>query len=562
MSTVWKIGSSTTAYEDASTFAALGLSNLRRELRSASMDTVTFTHTSLSALTADSPFTYKATYIVWRKDGAAAAVRWFQGLCLTIPRQGNGRTESQQITLGGPWWYFQEVPYQQPWKVWSLTAEELQDVYKPRVVLGQNAAGARLDSGGQVADVVDWLILRGVPILKGTIDTGTQFPYDEQINLKCSQVVDTMLRYLPDWVAWFDYSTVTPTFHFRKRSNLTPVSISVNGPPLSDLNISPRYDLQKPGVKILYEKVNSVDQLVYNTVEEDTAGDTGAYDCVHACFDLQGSTITYLKQKIETAAFPETSDASATKKAWLKAHVPWANQILDADLTVGDITHTPAVHLPNILTKGQVQDWMEKDGTPLTSSTVKISLAVGFIFKNVGAVAVLEFRLINVNVTVKATDAESKTYKELASFDSGEPTPTGVAAALYASWAILHYDGSFTLTEDECLGACTLGSTLNLTDGVTGWATMAALIQSISEDVDTGTTSVTFGPPPALEADSLVGLFRQLRGRRFSAHRLEKTSGESEGTASVELSGVGPNDVPDCLPGEKIMEVWKAEVEE
>jgi len=564
MSTLWKIGLSTASYTDATLFSAAGLSNLRRTLHSAQSDQVTFTFTSQAALTDASAFDYGATYIVWRKDGTSDPVRWFVGACNTIPRQGSSKSETLTITLIGPWWYFEAISYQQVWKAWSLTEAELQDITKPRVVLGQSAAGARLDSGAQVADVIDWLILRGVPIAKGVIDTGATFPYDERNNVKCSEVVDAMMRYLPDWIAWFDYTTVpNPTFHFRKRSNLTPVSISTAGAPLSELQITPRYDLQKPGVKLIYEKTVSIDQLTYNIVETDTAGDTADYEAIIACFDLQGPTTTFLKQKVEVADMPTDAWSAANKKAWIKLHAPWTNKIADGDFGAIALTFEPAGdHEANILVKGQIQDWMEDASfDPLIVEDLTLIFTFDYLYKDANAVPRLS-ELIDLKITVKATNAETKTYSVLDSFDSGEETPTGVAAALFSAWNTLHFDGGFRLVESECSGTVFPGRTLNLTDGIAAWATMAALVQEVSEDIDTGHTSVTFGPPRAIEADSLVALFRALRGRSYSMHRLEKTTGETSGAGATELSGVVCKNEVSLHPSDKKLDVIKADIEE
>ena len=165
-----------------------------------------------------------------------------------------------------------------------------------------------------------------------------------------------------------------------------------------------------------------------------------------------------------------------------------------------------------------------------------------------------EFDVVFVPMLEKGcfpTDAEEKTYKLLASWDSGESVPTGVAAALYASWSVLHFDGSFVLTESECSGAILPRHAIRISGGRSEWAAMDALVQQVDEDVDSGQTTVRFGPPGQIEANSLVALFRALRGRRYSCKRQDRVTGESNGQTELELSGDAAQDVPCPGPGGK-----------
>ena len=64
--------------------------------------------------------------------------------------------------------------------------------------------------------------------------------------------------------------------------------------------------------------------------------------------------------------------------------------------------------------------------------------------------------------------------------------PDGLAAAIQAATGMLQYDGTLELTEPECSGAAAPGQLLNLSGGRTEWATMAAQIQRVEEQIDRG----------------------------------------------------------------------------
>lgn len=528
MSSVWKIGTTEQAYGDATTFAAAGLENLRRELMANGMDAVEFDAPAALALTADISYTYGSSYIIW-KDG----VRWFYGRVVTIPRQGSDKEETRHVRMEGPWWYFEHATYMQSWKVYDTSGEVLTNVNKCRVVLFQDSDGNRIASGTQVGDVVDWLISRGAPITKGTIDSGITLPYDERVNLRCADVIMTIIRWTPDYVGWFDYSTSPyPTFHFRAKSSLSAVTHALTTDQGRSLQITPRYDLQKPGVYLIYEKTHSVDGYTYNTVTNDIAGNQSAIDCVYGVFDLQGTSRTYVKQKIVTEDYPDEEEEEAFK-AWWKARIGWLANVADADFDVYDMSVDSAISsYSRVLKDGMIQDWMSKNAVQgciraKVSATIRDSED-----------AVLEIKAdVDVSVEVTATDASTRTYTRLSSFDAGEETPTGVAAALYNSWSVLHFEGSLIKEEQECSGTLLPGKTLNISGGRSEWTSMAAIVQRVSEDVDSGTTTIFFGPPAQVEADSLVALFRALRSRRYSWQASTRSTGVSGGSGEVEISG-------------------------
>jgi hypothetical protein len=304
---------------------------------------------------------------------------------------------------------------------------------------------------------------------------------------------------------------------------------------MSALQITPRYDLQKGGIHITYEKTHSVDGDSYHTVETDSAGDEDALDCVFATFELQGSNRTTVSQKIVTEDWP----ADLNDEAWWLARVAWLNvpNIAPAELTISgaakDANIASGTTYPRILIEGTVQDWMAR-----SSLAGYLRAKATYTWRDGAAGPIVEVKVdVPIAVKLMCTSADTKTYHGTSSFDSGEATPAGVAAALYSAWSTLHFDGSLLLTENECSGLIRPSMALRISGGRTEWATMDAVVQQIEEDIDAGQTSVTFGPPARIEADTLVALVRALRGRRFSYNRTARTTGQASGANDVELGG-------------------------
>jgi len=77
--------------------------------------------------------------------------------------------------------------------------------------------------------------------------------------------------------------------------------------------------------------------------------------------------------------------------------------------------------------------------------------------------------------------------------------PTGMAAFVYAQLSPLFYEGRHQLKEvDPGETGGKIGCELNLSNGEAAWATMAAVIQTQTEDWRRGTVEFGFGPPAQL----------------------------------------------------------------
>jgi len=520
-----KIGSSAPV-----TFDSLGLSGITRTCRSGMEDVVTIRHDG-HPIDYDPAIGYGANVTIYR-DG----VKWFYGRCNTMPVAGDGNAEGHTYEIVGPWWWLEQIVYQQDWKLWDPSAGALVTKKKSRVILFQQADGTVIDSGAQVEDTLDYAIALGAPITRGTIELAVNLPMEEVLDISCAEVIRRCMRWSPEFVAWFDYTTATPTLHIRAPSSLGTLSYNcVTDDARQSIQIRPRYDLQVPGVTIHYERTNTVDGVGYETFEEDTAGTTTDPRSVVATIELAGSNTNYLRQRIETEDWP----TSLNDKTWWKAHHPALAETLDADLTITDakIQETggaPSGLYPRILLEGQLQDWMDVE---YTTYNVVATVAV---VKKVGAAIVKQEKNQQLSFTIVATDAETKTYTGLADSESAEDTPTGLAAKFYASWGRLHYEGTWGMVSEDVPAGTLMGNIINLTGGAAAWAAMAAVVYEVFQDVDNGTTQVRFGPNRYLGLNDLVALLRTLRHRRTSIRHKARETGEAADKAGGGMDNAGP----------------------
>jgi len=97
----------------------------------------------------------------------------------------------------------------------------------------------------------------------------------------------------------------------------------------------------------------------------------------------------------------------------------------------------------------------------------------------------------------------------------GEVVPYGLAGYIYNIERIPQYEGTFTIQETEITDQVPLGNNLNLTGSLAEWAAMAACVQQISYDLDSGRTTLAFGPAAHLGAKDFVERLRVNRAPRW-----------------------------------------------
>ncbi len=126
-----------------------------------------------------------------------------------------------------------------------------------------------------------------------------------------------------------------------------------------------------------------------------------------------------------------------------------------------------------------------------------------------------------------------------ASFNLGpcDAIPTGAASAYYSALSTAQWEGTLTLMEQDCSGSVAPGNRLRLSNGQTAWATMDAVVQRTTEDLDHGITSIEVGPSAVLGMDDFIGQLTRLRNRPAPTTFCDV---QHNGTAGV-TSGVDDN---------------------
>ncbi|MDR0428572.1 MAG: hypothetical protein LBG86_00875 [Puniceicoccales bacterium] len=488
------------------TFSQWGICEVRRRRLNQGCDVLTFRHISSNAL--KDPPLFEAFHSITIFHGDE---RWFQGVITEIPVRGSGTDESHHYKVCGPWWQLETIIYQQPWKIVANPDEKdpiLVNAHKSHIILGQSITGGMLTLSEQLNDIATYAINCGAPMAIASIDMPQTIPFDECKDLSCAEAMERVLRWIPDVVVWFDYSTSPPTFHAERRFSLDVQSYAI-GNSMELMAISPRYGLSLLGVAIKYEKTHSNNGHSWRTLAIDRYPEEISEQqprVLTMTVELAGTRSQYILQSIVT------QEIQPQNALWWCEHIP-ALASIDPS-TISLISYGRSSSLPRELCSGGIADWM--------NVTVEDDVIWAIISYGDANTEISQQR---VAIRIRATDALTRNYTQLSSYESEESTPSGLAQAIYESFAATTYEGTLQWVGDEIV-AVAMGTRLNLVGGQIAWEKMDAEIQECTEDIDSGTVRLRFGPAVHLGMKDLVQLTRANRGREAPRSMYIRMSGE------------------------------------
>lgn len=247
----------------------LSASLVRRNL---DVDELTLSGT-VADVYADPVFNFGDEIVLWR-----GAVRWWVGWVTQLPAFGSAPSEVRTFVASGAWWWLQQTIYQQPRTVWMNEGVDEAAEKTTVTVLQRASDGSAINMADQVEVGLQYAIDQGAPIEIGPLALAQYAPLDEARDLTCAELVRRALRWSPDSVGWWEYSTSTPTFRLDRRANLSTADIAL--PPgdsvVSEFSVRPRYDLKVNRVLLIYERTGvRDDDTQFNFLTTDVAGTGG-----------------------------------------------------------------------------------------------------------------------------------------------------------------------------------------------------------------------------------------------------------------------------------------------
>ncbi|HTB63879.1 MAG TPA: hypothetical protein VK737_09840 [Opitutales bacterium] len=516
------------------------------------------------------PFSYHPSSIILKRSG----VPWFIGYATKTPRMGRPSAEGVSYTFENAWWWLEHTPYTQAWMFTGGVDYHNTGGYLGWTPPGGSPPGTinitnlilGIDVGGN-AQTTGWQIIQALgccqsaitgigganPLQIGYVFPGVAAPAEAARDLTCAEVIRRMLRWHPNCVTWWDYTATVsgnpcPALYIKPRSELTSVSFACAGAPASKINIAARPDLVPPVVVINYEIIsqnNDQDQRSVTIDQYPSGTPTLQPGGIMLTMDLQGEKTTYLRQYLKTTPI------NCNILDWWRERLPWLNDanisnlFASANPTGANPSSTnggTAIPIfpdggadssnpndgtdlasgstdsgtvwPNMLLEGDIPNWINGNAQmALVQLMVNYDVNMG---NDANGNPVIEHHLNEaIFVKVLSTDLNTGWYNQLTGVYLGEPVPTGLAQSYYDALSTLQYEGSWEITEPECgtAGGPYLGNGLNLTGGLSAWASMNATIFETTEDIGTGKTLLRFGPVEYLSPKDWLALLRFQRDR-------------------------------------------------
>jgi hypothetical protein len=538
-------------------FATWGISAAMRTLRNQAIDTFTFT-IKCKDISDDPPFAAKDKCRVYRD-----AKSWFSGLVTKISRRATATEQAFDYELSGGWYWLETLTFQQLWNFADDPTNKDSPLHSEptsRINFFQRIDGERLSTREQITEAVDYVVAHGAPIALGALDLPNVYPPFSQLSAQsCSEIVRAALRWHPDAVARFDYSVYPPLLKITKRATCTAVNRPFSDAPSAGVAITPRHDLLVAGVQLIYEAVNSIDETSWSVKTVDEAGDVDTFNSVVTPVELGGASETWQRQKLSvTAWFPALPSFWIAKfPALALAKVPDGTGLAgiftveNAKVNGVAIDEISAI---NEITDGALPEWLD-----LTTSEATVTADLSYSLKNptTGAEEVKIAHPVSQKIKMTSLFAgANQIFSQLTGTTEAEPIPVGVAQAYYAAASVLHYEGQWTIVEREVSSQCGLGNVLNLTGGPEEWEAMNALIEQVTENLESGTTVLTFGPPEHLSPQDFIALLRVQRERKANWRLRERIEGKAyRSSAKVDGPTQMPQSKPDqpAVPGKTIV---------
>lgn len=367
-------------------------------------------------------------------------------------------------------------------------------------------------------------------------DGFTITPQPVDVHGTFATAMQAALGFVPDAVPTLDYTTDPPTFSFYQRAAATVKTLAfADERVMISQTIQERRDLLITGVRIIYHRY-LVDGTPATTM--DTAGDATGPGVVQAEMTLYAPTSIpkYVPAVVEKQWLKSVPTIEDDEDWWFKNADLGVSRKEDIEIEAG----TPKIGLdPDApenegitgddlndvsgcdrrIVEGSIPAWLS-DTAHLRYIRVGAFLKLTFWnlpdnYSDSNKAGVYRRRII---LNFAATDLGTNTYEntivdarmEGGTFDPEAP-PSGVAAAILAAQSVLQYQGAVTLTDDECDVSFAPGQVLNITGSdQTAWETMKAQIQSVAHQLQSGTTTISFGPAEHLAPQDYLEIQRRI----------------------------------------------------
>lgn len=524
--------------------------------KSLAEDTFTFTISPQSITSATIP-ELKQSITLYR-----AGTQFFHGTVTNVRNAISSDSQQVQVTVSGPWWWMERIGFTTDLQDGTgATSERLSAVF------GTPSAGQDLKTS--IESVINRCKVLGVPIENiaggSSVSTMSTFPRITLNQSTCGQVLSELVRLVPDTMVWFDYSGSLPKLNVTRRGVASAVTFDASTSPITTIDINPIVELQVSQVKLPYvtrafdgrtvfqsqssgSGSNETRQvLTISGPELDTFLPNYKYDTADITVVDRSSTamLDLAKENAGVADMPvffgpatyylwngRPSSGNSTYAALTSFNFP-GNSLVDKNGAVLGASY-------NVLTTTTVPSWLT---TPVIDATLSGTLiwlfnydtgygttyysppvsftskTLGWNTNSIGFLATSTARVYSgdknvllratpFSIAVKATTASNGTVYNQSDYSFIDP-PAGLASFLQGAQNWLPYEGNINLVQEDVGSTRYRGCKINVTNSVSAWTSMGALVESETLDIQTGSTSINLGCPPRNDYRTIVDKIRK-----------------------------------------------------
>ncbi len=475
-------------------------------------------------------------------------VRKFKGH-VTKPVVG---MNSVSVSAEGPWWWMTRT---------GITSDQLDATgatsERPSYVF---ATG---DHKSHIETLINRSITLGVPMALGAVATMFDVPKMTLADQNCASALATMLSWVPDAVAWFDYTPTVPTLNISRRGGMTAQTFAIGTDAVEINEISPRIDLEVTRTELKYVTRAATTGLPQWATQSSGTNVAGKRQIIA----VSGPEITDFLPRDDFESFAIQTFSTATPDA---AAIAARDSFLSGVLAVSPpynigptnalttwtgsvsskspVVYTfPPLNWKNsagasvsptgkylVRSAGTMPDWLKTQlgaiDVTVVGTWIAYYLSTGTADDFYQAVkdsadrsgsgwenstpgnntqifwAVKSFSfpgvLINTPITTLSTRYKPWEYDYLV-------PPAGLAAALVAAQNWVPWEGNVKIVADDVTGDNLLSKKFNVTGCLPPCATMATLAKGISHEILNGRTTIELGSPARLDFGTLVSRIKR-----------------------------------------------------
>lgn len=457
----------------------------------------------------------------------------FRGTVATrVERKGRGTDRVEDVTVEGPWGLMARLVFRQEWKVTGSGGTVGESC--SHLILNQSPLGALQDMTAQVQEIAEYASDNGCGFSysENNIDAGdTQLPPDEARDITCAAAIMRTLRFFPQTVCRFDYSTSTPALHV----SIPPTNPSAAGYLATIPKTQRSYtrtshpvvgvDIATEGFDLVTGN-NSVDSTLRKFTHQ-TAGVTNSIDTLHIFMPLAKGSSSTSWEKLEVETLEASEGVYTSINFWIRNHPALAGMTYQQGNTNGISEFGPITPNPLPISNGHLTDTTVGDlkRFGLQAQAVRLTCPVTITTPEKVEKQVLTLDYVCTNATTR-----TYTRQTGSSSTAGETLPSGLAAAILAQ------RGGDLMSEEVTIRLGDSFPTLGDADVVTeNNVSQVLYLQSFEVDCYDLTAQLHFGRPAFLSPEDMRDLLLGFRQRGFASNVPNR--GEPDADDNMEDAG-------------------------